>query len=423
MANEEQTTVPSSQRSSWSSFLKTIATFSGDLSSLTAPSFILSPTSLCEFPSYWGEPHREFAAISTGKNAEERMILTLRTCTELWDDVLWEDVGGFIATFKGQFTRRENQTGTEKKPLNPILGELFLGSWNSEDKHGTGELRLWTEQVSHHPPVSAYCLINAKAGVSYQGHCAQKTSFSGKSVIVKQVGHGLLRIKLPDNTIESYLITLPKLRIEGLWMASPYIELTENSHIQSSSGYHTVLEFKAKAILQGNHIRLMPKYISNPKSPRGVSPIYEIEGQWHGLSKFIKHTPKWWKSSSTTTSSNDEFLDQNHEKLDEISVLDLDQQGPLESRRVWKDVADGIRNGDFEAASTAKSKLENEQRAKRKEELANGTPWANVPLRSNARLAEMCGHSPPNEEAYYFKFEQDYIQEILAHQQQQPSSS
>ncbi|POW11871.1 hypothetical protein PSTT_04924 [Puccinia striiformis] len=418
MANEEQTTVPSSQRSSWSSFLKTIATFSGDLSSLTAPSFILSPTSLCEFPSYWGEPHREFAAISTGKNAEERMILTLR----------W-----FIATFKDNKIVNHGPiysiNQSIEKPLNPILGELFLGSWNSEDKHGTGELRLWTEQVSHHPPVSAYCLINAKAGVSYQGHCAQKTSFSGKSVIVKQVGHGLLRIKLPDNTIESYLITLPKLRIEGLWMASPYIELTENSHIQSSSGYHTVLEFKGKGYFTGKSHSFNAKVYKQPKVTSGVSPIYEIEGQWHGLSKFIKHTPKWWKSSSTTTSSNDEFLDQNHEKLDEISVLDLDQQGPLESRRVWKDVADGIRNGDFEAASTAKSKLENEQRAKRKEELANGTPWQMSHFdrvesdEEYARLAEMCGHSPPNEEAYYFKFEQDYIQEILAHQQQQPSSS
>jgi hypothetical protein len=125
-----------------------------------------------------------------------------------------------------------------------------------------------------------------------------------------------------------------------------------------------------------------------------VSPVYEIEGQWHGLSKFVKQVPKWWQGSG------DKFLDQTEEKLDEITVQDISKQGPLESRRVWKDVADGIRSGDFEAASSAKSKLEvsliivhsvffsrplsnflvlllfkNEQRAKRKEELANGTPW------------------------------------------------
>ena len=59
--------VPAAQRGSWTSFLKSyafftkyiihlltslfsIASFSGDLSSLTAPPFILSPTSLTEFP-------------------------------------------------------------------------------------------------------------------------------------------------------------------------------------------------------------------------------------------------------------------------------------------------------------------------------------------------------------------------------------
>lgn len=38
---------------------------------------------------------------------------------------------------------------------------------------------------------------------------------------VKQVGHGIFRITLPDGTIESYLVTLPRLRIEGLWYGSP----------------------------------------------------------------------------------------------------------------------------------------------------------------------------------------------------------
>ena len=36
-------------------FLKAIASMSGDLSKMTAPSFILSPVSLTEYPSYWGE--------------------------------------------------------------------------------------------------------------------------------------------------------------------------------------------------------------------------------------------------------------------------------------------------------------------------------------------------------------------------------
>lgn len=401
MANDEET-VPTHQRSSWATFLKNIATFSGDLSSLTAPSFILSPTSLCEFPSYWGEPYEDFTAISTGKTPEERMTLTVR----------W-----FMATLKGQFTRRETQTGTEKKPLNPILGELFLGSWNSnpsKDEKNLGEVRLWTEQVSHHPPVSAYCLLNARAGISYQGHCGQKTSFSGKSVIVKQVGHGLLRVKLPGGSVESYLITLPKLRIEGLWLASPYVELTESSHIQSSSGYHTVIDYKGKGYFSGKIHSFTAKIYDQPKITLGMNPVYQIEGQWHGISKFVRGVPSWWKECG------DKFLDQTEEKYEEILVADLSEQGHLESRRVWLDVSNGIRSGDFEAASTAKSKLENEQRAKRKEEAANGTVWQMTYFKrvendeEYSKLAEMCGHSPPSEEAYYFTKEEEYIEETLA---------
>lgn len=63
----------------------------GDLSSMTAPPFILSPTSLTEFPAYWGERPELFADISTGRNEQERMEKVLR----------W-----FICTLKGQYTVR-----------------------------------------------------------------------------------------------------------------------------------------------------------------------------------------------------------------------------------------------------------------------------------------------------------------------------
>ncbi len=41
--------VPSEHKQGWGQFLKSLASFSGDLSSLTAPSFILSPVSLTEY--------------------------------------------------------------------------------------------------------------------------------------------------------------------------------------------------------------------------------------------------------------------------------------------------------------------------------------------------------------------------------------
>lgn len=132
----EVDSVPVAQKASWSSFLKTIISASGDLSSLSAPSFILSPVSLSEFPSYWGEPTAQFNAIALeGKTPEERQILVTK----------W-----FLSTLAGQFTRREKETGSEKKPLNPVLGEVFRGWWGE----GEGKTVLEAEQVSHHPPIT-----------------------------------------------------------------------------------------------------------------------------------------------------------------------------------------------------------------------------------------------------------------------------
>ena len=66
--------------------------------------------------------------------------------------------------------------------------------------------------------------------------CLIELTLAG-SIIVKQIGHAVLNVKLPSGQTEQFLITLPRLRIDGLWYGSPYIELTDTSYIQSSSGW------------------------------------------------------------------------------------------------------------------------------------------------------------------------------------------
>lgn len=117
--------------------LQSIASFNGDLSSLTAPPFILSSTSLTEFSSYWCEHPAVFAAPAKEKDPAKRTLLVLK----------W-----FLTTLKQQYASRSEQYGNEKKPLNPFLGELFLGKW--EDEAGTTE--LVSEQVKY--ASLPYCL-------------------------------------------------------------------------------------------------------------------------------------------------------------------------------------------------------------------------------------------------------------------------
>jgi len=108
--------------------LQSIASFNGDLSSLTAPPFILSTTSLTEFSTYWAEHPSIFVAPAHESDPAKRALLVLR----------W-----FLSTLKQQYSSRNEKLGSEKKPLNPFLGELFLGRW--EDDAGTTQ--LVSEQV------------------------------------------------------------------------------------------------------------------------------------------------------------------------------------------------------------------------------------------------------------------------------------
>ncbi|ORX99223.1 hypothetical protein BCR34DRAFT_606695 [Clohesyomyces aquaticus] len=334
----EGAAVPPQARGSWSSFLKSIASFNGDLSSMTAPPFILSTTSLVEFSSYWAEHPSVFVAPAAEKDPAKRAVLVLK----------W-----FLSTLKQQYASRSEKLGSEKKPLNPFLGELFLGKW--EDEAGTTQ--LVSEQVSHHPPVTAYCIWNSKAGVQLQGYNAQKASFS-RTINVKQIGHAILHI---DEYDEDYLITLPSLHIEGLITGSPYVELNRQSYITSSSGFTAKIDYSGKGWLSGKKNTFAATLYPEGKEK---DILYYVDGQWNeGFT--IKDSKK--KTIDT--------YDPKVTKTTPLTVAELDDQDELESRRAWKKVADAIVKGDMDTTSYEKSIIENGQRELRKKEKEEGREW------------------------------------------------
>lgn len=56
-------------------------------------------------------------------------------------------------------------------------------------------------------------------------------------ILVKQIGHAIVEVKTPEGGVEKFLITLPTLQIQGVWLGSPYTELSQSSYIQSSTGW------------------------------------------------------------------------------------------------------------------------------------------------------------------------------------------
>jgi hypothetical protein len=60
----------------------------------------------------------------------------------------------FLSTLHQQYCTRSEKLGSEKKPLNPFLGELFLAKW--EDNGDIGDTVLISEQVRY---VCCRCIV------------------------------------------------------------------------------------------------------------------------------------------------------------------------------------------------------------------------------------------------------------------------
>ncbi|KAH8694936.1 putative oxysterol binding protein [Talaromyces proteolyticus] len=338
-------------KTSWTSFLKSIASFNGDLSSLTAPPFILSSTSLTEYSAYWAEHPALFVAPARESDPEKRALLVLK----------W-----FLSTLHQQYCTRSEKLGSEKKPLNPFLGELFIGKWlENED---IGETRLISEQVSHHPPTTAYSIVNEKHGVELQGYNAQRASFSS-TIQVKQLGHALLSVTPPGKDTndpaekETYLITLPSLHIESLIYGTPYVELEKSTKIASSTGYVAKIDYSGKGWLSGKKNTFSAVLYKENDGEK--NPLYTAEGQWSNT--FTIRDGRSKKEVETFTVSN--------MKTTPLTLAPIEEQDAYESRRAWKDVASAIERSDMDATSVAKSKIEIAQRELRKKEKQEGEEW------------------------------------------------
>jgi hypothetical protein len=109
-------------------FIASIATIKRDLSSITAPPFILADRSAVEYPASWAEFPQILVAPALEDNAEKRALLVLK----------W-----YLCSLKRQQYAGRNEDIGIKKPLNPFLGELFLRKREDE----SGNTVLISEQV------------------------------------------------------------------------------------------------------------------------------------------------------------------------------------------------------------------------------------------------------------------------------------
>ena len=330
-----------SNRSTLKEFLASIATISGDLSNITAPPFVLAENSTVEIPQYWADHPLLFAAPAAEENPEKRALLVLK----------W-----FLGSLRNQqYAGRREEEGV-KKPLNAFLGELFFGSWKNEE---LGETRLVSEQVSHHPPITACYLWNEKHGIRAEGFTQQEITFNG-SVNIKQKGYAVLHI---DQYDEDYLIPVPNVKVKGIISGMPYPELHGEYSLISSNGFVSNIKFEGKGFFGSGTKNGFAARLFHADQPK--EDLYTVKGAWNGNSVIL----------DGRTGSEIESFDVAALQSAKLEAPELSEQDPWESRKAWGDVIAALRRSDMKGTTTSKSLIEEGQRKMRADEEAQGEQW------------------------------------------------
>lgn len=162
--------------------------------------YTVSSDSFCLIREYWVAQPELFAAIPRSDNEVNRLLAFIK----------W-----FISYLNASYRRRVPKGQWERKPFNPVLGEQWFMSW--QEVAGCGETKVICEQVSHHPPVTAFYIKNDKAGVTLNGHSGQRARISNATLVCDQPGRQVMTLKSRKN--ETYIFTGPSVTVRGIWYA------------------------------------------------------------------------------------------------------------------------------------------------------------------------------------------------------------
>jgi len=316
-----------------------------DLSKVTLPTFILEPRSfLDKLADYYY--HSDYLAVAGN---EENPYLRIKQIVKWY-------ISGFYKKPKGL-----------KKPYNPIIGEVFRCMWPNDEN--SSRTFFIGEQVSHHPPVSAFYCSNRKDGYVIGGSILAKSKFYGNSS--SAILDGVASVSLLKNG-EDYSVTMPYAHVKGILIGSLTAEYGGVVNIKcEKTGYNAEIEFKLKPFWKKSG---ESNYISG-KIRMGNDVLSKIEGRWDSEIFITEY--------SKTNRSGEEVLpelffaptpDVKKSRLKRFNV-DIESQEEHESEYLWRHVSAAIKNADQLAATNEKLVLENNQRKLHKDLKEANEEW------------------------------------------------
>uniref|UniRef100_A0A8C6UMY6 Oxysterol-binding protein n=1 Tax=Neogobius melanostomus TaxID=47308 RepID=A0A8C6UMY6_9GOBI len=342
-----------------------------DLSKVVLPTFILEPRSFLDKLSDYYYHADLLSQAALEESAYDRIKQVLR----------WY-LSGFYKKPKGL-----------KKPYNPILGETFRCCWLHPQ---TDSCTFYiAEQVSHHPPISAFHICNRKDGFSISGSILAKSKFYGNSLSAILDGKARLLFLSRE---EEYIITMPYAHCKGILYGTMTLELGGKVTIEcEKTKCFAELEFKLKPFLGG------------------AGSVNQISGKIHVGDELAATVDGHW--------DNEVFIHEKRSGLQEMlwnpssdirsrrlkrQVVLMDEQGPFESEKLWQHVTSAILERDQVRATQEKFVLEEAQRKEAKER--GDKPWASQLFQQDPVTSEWTYNIRPwDNECCLVQFEKDGI--------------
>ncbi|XP_037099430.1 oxysterol-binding protein-related protein 8 isoform X3 [Syngnathus acus] len=309
-----------------------------DLSKVVLPTFILEPRSFLDKLSdyYYHADFLSEAAVE--ENAYNRMKKVVK----------WY-ISGFYKKPKGL-----------KKPYNPIIGETYRCMWLHQKTNS--KTFYIAEQVSHHPPVSAFYVSNRKDGFCLSGSILAKSKFYGNSLSAILDGEARLTFL---NRGEDYVMNMPYAHCKGILYGTMTLELGGQITVAcEKTGYSSQLEFKLKPFLGSSD---SVNQISG-KIKLGKEVLATLEGHWDS-EIFIND-----KKTGTVDTFWNPTPELRQSRLTRCTVPP-EEQGEFESERLWQHVTRAVNNKDQTEATNEKFILEESQRKSARERKAKCEEW------------------------------------------------
>jgi len=255
-----------------------------------------------------------------------------------------------VAFFIAQYACTLNRT---KKPFNPILGETF--------EYVTHDFKFFSEQVSHHPPISA-CHCHSDLYELWM-HTNMKFTFWGKNLEGTPLGSLNILLKKYN---ERYVISRPVSAACNIIIGQMYIDNHGDSNtINLKTGEKAKIHFSKKGWF-GKNYGAVNGTIHDAKD----NPVYEIKGCWfEGLSlknlKTGEETVIWRINPRPPEWENYYYFTEFTYQLNNLPERLKKILPPTDSR--FRPDSKALENGDLKLSQTEKVRLEEIQRTSRKE--------------------------------------------------------